>query len=116
MILMMAMLKPALSTLHIRVSKETLKTAILSVSIYFLTHVDFTIASNLTAIPMSYSSVLLQWVSNSINKFGFLYYNVKIEPHDIAGNCTEGTCNVTSTQLYLVNMKPLPHMYLQLVL
>ena len=56
---------------------------------------------------MSYSSVLLQWVSNSINKFGFLYYNVKIEPHDIAGNCTEGTCNVTSTQLYLVNMKPL---------
>ena len=56
---------------------------------------------------MSYSSVLLQWVSNSINKFGFLYYNVNIEPQDIAGNCTKGTCNVTSTQIYLVNMKPL---------
>ena len=56
---------------------------------------------------MTYSSVLLQWDSNSIDEFGFNYYAVNIKPPAFAGNCTKGVCYIFSTKVYLVNMKPL---------
>ena len=78
------------------------------IRVNFVFFLDFTVPSNLEASPMSYSSVLLHWESNSINKFGFLHYNVNIKPPSIAGNCTKGSCNVNFlTEVYLVNMKPL---------
>ena len=56
---------------------------------------------------MTYSSVLLQWDSNNVDEVGFNYYAVNIKPPAFAGNCTEGVCYVSSTKVYLVNIKPL---------
>ena len=67
---------------------------------------DLMILSNLKATPISYNSVLLEW--NVItNEVGFQEYIVNIRPPDIAGNCTNGSCNVTSTNVYIVDLKPL---------
>ena len=74
---------------------------------YFICYifVDLTVPLNLKAIPISYESVLLQW--DAVNEVGFQYYIVNIKPPDIAGNCTNGSCNVTSTKVYIVVLKPL---------
>lgn len=64
------------------------------------------VLSNFKATPISYNSVLLQW--NVItDEVGFHEYIVKLKPPDVAGNCTSGSCNVTSTKVYIVDLKPL---------
>lgn len=70
-------------------------------------YLELTVPSNVKAIPMTYSSVLLQWDSNSIDEVGFKYYAVNIKPPAFSGNCTKGVCYISSTKVYLVNMKPL---------
>lgn len=59
----------------------------------------------LSVTQLSYNSVQIIWDSVTSERDDFRNYHIKIEPADSAGNCTSGTCNATSTIVYITGLR-----------